>query len=79
MEETNLRIRQGKIMAMTILKNKLPQQLAIIYHATDPKGKIKLSHEHTEYRWATPDKISEEEVVHPDLLKLAKEAVIETN
>lgn len=78
-EETNLAVKMGKIMAMTILKDKSPSQLAIIYHATHPKGKIQLSHEHTDYRWAKPEEMRGEDVVHPDLLKLAKEAIIEVN
>ncbi|QQR92496.1 MAG: NUDIX domain-containing protein [Candidatus Iainarchaeum archaeon] len=74
MEETSLRVRVGKIMATAILNDKKPAQLAIIYHATRPTGNVQLSHEHTDYQWIKPYMVNEAEVVHPDLLKLAKEA-----
>ncbi len=74
-EETNLEIKIKQPVATHLLKNKKPKQLAIYYFGINPKGKIKLSHEHTEYKWAKPKEMQENEVAHPALIELAKMAV----
>lgn len=74
-EETNLEIEIKQPIATFLLQNKKPIQFAIYYLANNPKGKIKLSREHTHYKWAKPNAMQENEVAHPALIELAKNGI----
>lgn len=74
-EETNLTVQVHLPFFVSLISYKKPAQFAVVYLGSHPKGDLKLSHEHTEFKWSKWQDMKEEDLPHPDFKKVAKQAV----
>ena len=68
MEETNLEVKVGEPL-FSYLESKNAFAYIIVYRCKFLGGKIKLSHEHSEYKWVTKSKLKKL-LIEPYLKKL---------
>lgn len=75
-EETGLKIKIVKPIFSDILHFKNPPQISIYYFCKMEENIIKLSYEHSEFVFLSPNLIDVNLVAHPSLVEIAKMAIL---
>lgn len=74
-EEIGFKAKVQGTVNVQILDFYDPPHLEFYFLCTAPKGKIRLSHEHSSYEWKAIKETKNSEVAHPSLIGFAKKAI----